>query len=95
MIEPIDVKLSRYRNASDKGERKYSSDSVLISALDVGEWLDSRPDRALPPRKYPSAHWIGGCVGLRAGLDTEARGKILCLFRGSILGRPVCSQTVY
>jgi hypothetical protein len=23
------------------------------------------------------AHWIGGWVGLRAGLDTETRGKIL------------------
>jgi hypothetical protein len=30
-----------------------------------------------------------------AGLDTEARGKILCLCRGSNLGRPVCSQTLY
>jgi hypothetical protein len=28
-------------------------------------------------------------VGLRAGLDTEARGKILCLCRGSNPGRPV------
>jgi hypothetical protein len=25
--------------------------------------------------KNPSTHWIGGWVGLRAGLDTEARGK--------------------
>jgi hypothetical protein len=28
-------------------------------------------------------------VGPRAGLDTDARGKILCLSRGSNLGRPV------
>jgi hypothetical protein len=34
-------------------------------------------------------------VGPRAGLDAEARRKILCLFRGSNLGRPVRSQTLY
>jgi hypothetical protein len=28
-------------------------------------------------------------VGLRAGLDTEVRGKILCPCRGSNLDRPV------
>jgi hypothetical protein len=31
-------------------------------------------------------------VDLRAGLDTEARGKILCLYRGSNPGLPVCIQ---
>jgi hypothetical protein len=34
-------------------------------------------------------------VGLRAGLDTETRGNILCLCRGSNPGRPVCIQTLY
>jgi hypothetical protein len=37
-------------------------------------------------------------MGPRAGLDTEARGKILCLCRGSNLvlpGRPARSQTLY
>jgi hypothetical protein len=29
-------------------------------------------------------------VGPKAGLDTEARGKIICLFQGSNLGRPFC-----
>jgi hypothetical protein len=33
-------------------------------------------------------------VGPRADLDTEARGKILCLCRGSNPGLPVCSQTL-
>jgi hypothetical protein len=32
-------------------------------------------------------------MGPRAGLDTDARGKILCLCRGSKTGPPVCSQT--
>jgi hypothetical protein len=31
----------------------------------------------------PGTHWIGGWVGLRAGLDAGARRKILCPCRGS------------
>jgi hypothetical protein len=39
---------------------------------------------ALTPGKGSlGTHCTGGWVGLRAGLDTEARGKILCLCRGS------------
>jgi hypothetical protein len=30
------------------GERRYSSYSYLTSALDGGEWVASRPGRALP-----------------------------------------------
>jgi hypothetical protein len=30
------------------------------------------------PRFTPWTHWIGGCVGLTSGLDTEPRGRILC-----------------
>jgi hypothetical protein len=33
-------------------------------------------------------------VGLRAGLDTEARGKILCPCRGSNPDRPVVQSVV-
>jgi hypothetical protein len=52
-----------------------------------------RAPAALYPWEWTSdIHWIGGWMGLRAGLDTEARGKILCLCRGSSPG-PVCSQT--
>jgi hypothetical protein len=29
--------------------------------------------------KVPRTHWIGGWVGLRVGLDTEGREKIICL----------------
>jgi hypothetical protein len=49
-------KLSRYRHATTKRERKYSSYSFLTSALDVGEWSASLPDRSLAPVKdhrYP------------------------------------------
>jgi hypothetical protein len=30
-----------------------------------------------PWERTPCTHWIGGWVGLRGGLDTVARGKIL------------------
>jgi hypothetical protein len=55
--------------------------------------------RHAPPALYPrertlGTHWIGDWVGLTAGLDTEVRGKVLCLCRGSNSRRPVCSQTL-
>jgi hypothetical protein len=51
---------------------------------------------ALYPRgKDPGTHWTGGWVGPRAGLDAEARRKILCLCRGSNPDRPARSQTLY
>jgi hypothetical protein len=34
---------------------------------------------ALPPMKSPSAHWIGGRVGPRAGLDDVEKRKFLTL----------------
>jgi hypothetical protein len=55
-----------------------------------------RAPAALYPRgKDPNTHCIGGWVGLRAGLDAEARRKILCLCWGSNPDRPVHSQTLY
>jgi hypothetical protein len=45
-------------------------------------------DRALALGKGPpSTHWTGGWVGPRAGMNTQARVKILCLCRGSNLDR--------
>jgi hypothetical protein len=41
------------RHGGTLGERRYSSYSFLISALDGGEWSASRPGRALPPGKEP------------------------------------------
>ena len=32
---------------------------------------------ALPPRKNPGTHWIGGCVGPRVGLDVVEKKKCL------------------
>jgi hypothetical protein len=51
--------------------------------------------RFSPGERTPGTHCTGGWVSLRAGLDTEARGKIICLCRTSKPGRPVCSDTLY
>jgi hypothetical protein len=49
--------------------------------------------RTPPPLTVPIGYeaW----VGLRAGLDIQARGKILCLCWGSNPGRSLCSQTLF
>jgi hypothetical protein len=50
---------------------------------------------ALYPRgKDPGTHCTVGWVGPRAGLDTEARGKILFPRRGSNPDRPVVQPVV-
>jgi hypothetical protein len=51
--------------------------------------------RFTPGERTPGTHWIGGWMGLRAGLDAGARIKILCPCRGSNPDRPARSQTVY
>jgi hypothetical protein len=56
-------------------EWRYSSTHSLISALDGGEWLASRPGRFTPREKAPGTHWIGGCVGPRAVLDIGGEEK--------------------
>jgi hypothetical protein len=42
-----------------------------------------------PGERNPSTHWTGGWVDPTAGLDAEARRKILCLCRGLNPGRPI------
>jgi hypothetical protein len=60
----------------------------IVLILDLGTrrgWVVSvtpRP-RFSPGERTPGNRWTGGWVGSRAGLDTEATGKILCLCRGS------------
>jgi hypothetical protein len=44
--------------------------------------------------RTPGTHCTGGWVGLRAGLDTKIRGKILCPCRGSNPDRPVLQSVV-
>jgi hypothetical protein len=86
------------RHGGAWGERRYSSYSFSTSALDGGEWSASRPGRAFTPgERAPGTHWTRGWVGPRAGLNTEARGKILCPpgIEPRSPGRPVRSQTLY
>jgi hypothetical protein len=52
------------------------------------------PAALYPWGNDPCTHWTGGWVGPRAGLDTEDRGKILCLCRGSNTDRPVVQPVV-
>jgi hypothetical protein len=53
------------------------------------------PAALYPRERTYDTHCTGGWLGPRAGLDTEARGKILFLRRGVNSGLPVFSQTLY
>jgi hypothetical protein len=65
-------------------KRMYSSYSFSTSALD-----GVSGQRHAPGKGPPGTHCTGGWVGPRAGLDTDVRGKILCLCQVSNLDRPV------
>jgi hypothetical protein len=69
----------------------------LTSALVRGEWSASRPSRFTPGERASGTHWIGGCVGPRAGLDDVEKKKFLTLLglEPQLLGRPVRSQSLY
>jgi hypothetical protein len=89
------VKQPRYTPWRRLGGEEYSSYSFTTSALDGGEWSASHPGRAFTPgERNPGTRCTGGWVGPRAGLDTEVRGKILCLCRGSNPDRPVVQPVV-
>jgi hypothetical protein len=67
---------------------------VILDLSTICGWVASvtprprfTPGEGPPPR----TNQTGGWVGLRAGLDTKARRKILCLCQRSNPGRPVCS----
>jgi hypothetical protein len=54
--------------------------------------------RSSPGERTPGTHFTGGWVGPRAGLDAEARGKILSPLpeiEPRSPGRPARSQTLY
>jgi hypothetical protein len=57
--------------------------------LRVTTWL-----RFIPGERPSGTHCTGGWVGPRAGLDTEARRKILYLCLGSNSGRLVVKSLV-
>jgi hypothetical protein len=84
------VKQSRYTPWRRLGERRY----IALTHSRPQHWMvwvvsvTPRPSFT-PGERTPSTHCTGGWVGLSAGLDTEARGKLLCLCLGSNLFRPV------
>jgi hypothetical protein len=82
------VKQSRYTPWKRFEGEEYSSYSFSTSALNGGEWSASRLGRDLTQGKGPPVP-IVGWVGSRAGLGTEATGKIIRLCRGSNLDCPV------
>jgi hypothetical protein len=69
------------------GERRCSSYSFLTLALDGVSGQHHTPGERTPSTNYWIAGWVGPRVGL--GLDTEAGGKIICLYRGSNPNCPV------
>jgi hypothetical protein len=53
--------------------------SFLTSALDEGEWSDSRPSRFTPGERTVFTHLIQGWVGHRAAMGAMEKRKILTL----------------
>jgi hypothetical protein len=64
------------RHEDVSGEWRCSSTHSLNSALDGGEWSDSRPGRFTPRERAPGTHWTGGWVGPRAVPDAMVKRKI-------------------
>jgi hypothetical protein len=88
------TKQSRYTPWWCLGWEEYSSYSFFTSALDGVIGQRHAPAALCSGERTPGTHCTGGWVGLRAGLDTEARGKIICLCRGSNLYCPVVLYVV-
>jgi hypothetical protein len=51
----------------------------LTPELVGAKWSASRPWRFTPGARAPGTHWIGDCVGPRAGLDDTEKIKFLTL----------------
>jgi len=87
------VKQKQSRHAMQAPRRRGTIASTHYWPRHQMGWVVSvTPGRALPPGKGPpGTHPVGGWLGVRAGQDTEAGGKMLCLCRGSNPGHPVCS----
>jgi hypothetical protein len=69
--------------------------SFLTLTLDGVSGQCHAPAALYPRGKDTGTHWIGGWVGLRAGLNAEARGKFFTSGGGSNPSLPACSQTLY
>jgi hypothetical protein len=50
--------------------KTYGGVDIFLTSEQVGgEWSASRPGCSTPEEKAIGAHWIGGCMDPRAGLD--------------------------
>jgi hypothetical protein len=58
------------------GEWSYSS-AILVWALDESERSASLPGCLTLGERAPGAHWIGGWVGFKGGLDSTEKKKSL------------------
>jgi len=58
------------------GEWRYSSTHSLTSALDGNEWSASWSGHSTSREGAPVTYWIGGWVGLKAGLAMVSKRKI-------------------
>jgi len=66
----------------------------LTFTLDGGEWSSSCSSCLTPWEIAAHAHWLGGWVGLRVGLDALYKRKIIFPLPGIktwFLSRPACS----
>jgi hypothetical protein len=50
--------------------------AFLTLALDGSEWSASRSGPFTPRERDSGTHWIGCCMGSRAGLDAVVKSKI-------------------
>jgi hypothetical protein len=82
------------RHGGAWGERRYSFYSFSTSALDRVRVQHHTSAALCPGERTPGTHCTGGWVGPRDGLDTEDRGTILCLCRGSNPDRQVVQSAV-
>jgi hypothetical protein len=87
-LQIIDVNVSRYRHAGDKGERRYCS-YFLTLALDGDEWPASHPGGALPsvPTEY-EAGWASELFWIQR-LEEISFASV-----GDRTRLTVCSQTL-
>jgi hypothetical protein len=79
-------------------KRRYSSYSLLTSALDGVSGQRHAAAALCPGERTPGTHCTGGWLGPRAGLDTEIREKNPLPLSGiepRSPGRPVRCQTLY
>jgi hypothetical protein len=70
-------------------------DAFLTSALDGDEWSASTPGRFTPRERASGTRWIGGWVGLRAGLDAVVKIKIPTPAGTRTTDYPVRRPTLY